>query len=155
MLLEILVQLSFGVHDKPNLRSLGVGRGYCFNLQDSLAQNILNQIPANAKNLIKLDSLAGAHVVVLADCDGVQRPTYKDLGFVFFPATRKDKYINIALLHFPNHKKYHIDSVLHPGVYKDDPHFPQSIEGHCHQHGVASAPMRCNSRQDTLRVLYV
>ena len=81
MLLEIWVQVSLGVLDKQNLWSLGVGAGYCFNLQDSLAQNILNQIPVNAKNLIQLDSLAGAHVVVLADSAGVQRPTYKDLCF--------------------------------------------------------------------------
>ena len=98
MLLEIWVPLSFGVYDKPNLWSLGVGRGYGFNLQDSLAQNILNQIPPNAKNLIKLDSLAGANVVVLADCDGVQRPTYKDLGFVLFPCDKKQQ-VSIVLLY--------------------------------------------------------
>jgi hypothetical protein len=121
MLLEIWVPLSFGVYDKPNLWSLGVGRGYGFNLQDSLAQNILNQIPPNAKNLIKLDSLAGANVVVLADCDGVQRPTYKDLGFVLFSLRQETTSKHCStLLHFSNHKKYKIDSVqsipLHPSV---------------------------------------
>lgn len=41
---------------------------------------MLEAISNKAKNLIQLDGLAGANVIILADSDGVSRPTYKDAG---------------------------------------------------------------------------
>lgn len=47
--------------------------------EECLAQSILQDIPPRAKNLIAgHGSLANAHVIVLADPDGIIRPTYRD-----------------------------------------------------------------------------
>lgn len=50
----------------------------------ALAQSMLDNIPGRAKSLIVThNSMAGAHVLVLADPDGPTRPTFKDIAVNF------------------------------------------------------------------------
>ena len=68
--------------------------------QEILAQSMLANIPQSAKNLIKLDGLAGSHVVLLGDSQGVTRPSYKDTCFVPHDSTFQSHVLTSKLLKF-------------------------------------------------------
>lgn len=63
------------------LKNIWISKGdFSLQFEAYLANRMLEAISNKAKNLIQLDGLAGANVIILADSDGVSRPTYKDAG---------------------------------------------------------------------------
>lgn len=63
------------------LKNIWISKGdFSLQFEAYLANRMLEAISSKARNLIQLDGLAGANVIILADSDGVSRPTYKDGG---------------------------------------------------------------------------